>query len=245
MACFVLVHGAWHGGWCWRRVADLLARAGHRVHTPTLTGLGERAHLLSPAITLETHITDVMAAIEAEELQDVVLAVHSYAGMVGTAIADRMAPRLKRLVYVDAVVPEPGESWGSTHTPATRESRLAAALASPDHALAPPDPSAFGLAGQDHAWVTRRQVPHPGHTYTAPLSFDPARVSAVPRTFIDCTQPPLPTIDAARRRVRDPDFWGGLWAGGGGARVVELATGHDPMVSAAPELAGLLQDAAG
>ncbi len=244
MACFVLVHGAWHGGWCWQRVAALLAREGHRVHTPTLTGLGERAHLMSPAITLETHITDVMAVIDAEELQGVVLAVHSYAGMIGTAVADRMASRLKHLAYVDAVVPQPGESWGSTHAPATREARLAAAQGSPDYSFPPPDPAVFGLAGEDHAWVARRQVPHPGHTYTAPLAFDPARVAAVPRTFIDCTQPALATIAASRERVRDPGFWGGQWAGGGGARVAELATGHDPMVSAPRDLANLLVVAA-
>lgn len=244
MACFVLVHGAWHGGWCWQRVVTELTRLGHRVHAPTLTGLGERAHLLSPAITLETHIADVMAVIEAEELHGVVLAVHSYAGMIGTAVTDRMAARLKHLVYVDAVVPQPGETWGSTHAPAAREARLAAAQASQDYSFAPPDPSVFGLAGDDHAWVARRQVPHPGHTYTAPLSFDPARVAAVPRTFIDCTQPPLATINASRQRVRDAHFWGGLWPLGGGARVVELATGHDPMVSAPGEMAKLLLDVA-
>ena len=84
MANYVLVHGAWHGAWCWRRVVDLLQAQGHRVHALTLTGLGERAHLLSPDIHLSTHIQDVVAAIDNEELQDVVLVVHSYAGMVGT-----------------------------------------------------------------------------------------------------------------------------------------------------------------
>ena len=98
MANFILVHGAWHGAWCWRHVSDALVRAGHRAHAVTLTGLGERAHLLSSTITLETHISDVMNAIEAEEMDDVVLAVHSYAGMLGTAVADRMAGRLKHLV---------------------------------------------------------------------------------------------------------------------------------------------------
>ena len=127
MAQFVLIHGAWHGGWCWRDVVQPLTAAGHRVYTPTLTGLGERAHLMSPAITLETHIADVRGVIEMEELDDVVLAVHSYAGMIGTAIADRMPQRLRHLDYVDAVVPNRGESWSSTHASATREARLAAA----------------------------------------------------------------------------------------------------------------------
>ncbi len=244
MANFILVHGAWHGAWCWRHVSDALVRAGHRAHAVTLTGLGERAHLLSSTITLETHISDVMNAIEAEEMDDVVLAVHSYAGMLGTAVADRMAGRLKHLVYVDAVVPRPGESWSSTHASTTRESRLAAAQASAEFSFPPPDPAIFGLAQADHEWVKRRQTPHPGHTYSAPLAFDVQRVAAVPRTFVNCTQPPLATIDAIRTRVVDPKFWDGAWLAGGGARVVELKTGHDPMVSAPMALTQLLLDCA-
>lgn len=240
MANFVLVHGAWHGAWCWQRVTQRLGAAGHRVHAVTLTGLGDRAHLLSSLITLETHIADVVNTIEAEELQDVVLAVHSYAGMLGTAVADRMPQRLKHLVYVDAVVPRPGESWSSTHASATREQRLAAAQASPDFSFPAPDPAVFGLAAEDHAWVKRRQTPHPGHTYQASLQFDPRRVAGVPRTFVDCVNPRLGTIDSIRPRVRDAKFWDGAWMGGGGVRVVELDTGHDPMVSAPQALADLL-----
>ena len=96
MAGFVLVHGAWHGAWCWQRVMPLLAAQGHRVHAVTLTGVGERAHLRTPGVDLETHIADVVNLIEAEELQDVILAVHSYAGMIGTAIAARMPKRASR-----------------------------------------------------------------------------------------------------------------------------------------------------
>ena len=242
MANFVLVHGAWHGAWCWQRVVARLTAKGHRVHAVTLTGLGDRAHLMSPLITLETHIADVANTIVAEELQDVVLAVHSYAGMLGTALADRMPERLRHLVYVDAVVPKPGESWSGTHASATREARLAAAQASSDYGFPAPDPSVFGLAAEDHAWVQRRQTPHPGHTYQAPLQFDPQRVAGVPRTFVDCTTPPLATIDVIRRRVRDPRYWDGAWAGGAGMRIVELATGHDPMVSAPDDLARLLAE---
>lgn len=242
MADFVLIHGAWHGGWCWREVVRALAAAGHRAHAVTLTGVGERAHLMSPLITLETHISDVLNAIEAEEMRDVVLAVHSYAGMLGTAVADRAGQQLKHLVYVDAVVPKPGESWSSTHASATREARLAAAQASGDFSFPPPDPAVFGLQAQAYEWVKRRQTPHPGHTYQAALQFDPARVAAVPRTFVDCTQPALGTIDVIRQRVRDPRFWDGAWQGGAGARLVELATGHDPMVSEPQALTRILLD---
>lgn len=238
MANFILVHGAWHGGWAWRRVTALLTAAGHRVHAVTLTGLGERSHLLSSAITLETHIADLTGAIEAEEMSDVVLAVHSYAGMLGTAVADRMPGKLKHLVYVDAVVPRPGESWGSTHSSTTREARLAAARANPDFSFPVPDPRDYGLAPADAAWLGRRLTPHPGHTYTAPLDFDIERVARVPRTFVSCTSPALPTIDPIRLRVADPAFWQGRWRAGG--QVVELSTGHDPMVSAPEALADLL-----
>ncbi|HWI82537.1 alpha/beta hydrolase [Ramlibacter sp.] len=240
MADFVLVHGAWHGGWCWRDVLPALHRAGHRAHAVTLTGLGERAHLMTPAITLETHITDVSNAIEMEEMQQPVLVVHSYGGMIGTAIADRMPARLRHLVYVDAVLPKPGESWSSTHASATRESRLAAAQAAPDFSIPAPDPSEFGLSAGQAEWVKRRQTPHPGHTYQSVLDFDPGRVAAVPRTFVSCTQPALATIEVARQRARDSRFWNGAWIGGGGVRVVEMKTGHDPMISAPDELARLL-----
>jgi pimeloyl-ACP methyl ester carboxylesterase len=245
MANFVLVHGAWHGGWCWRHVVQALSAAGHRAHAVTLTGVGERMHLMSPAITLETHICDVVDAMDAEELQQVVLAVHSYAGMIGTAIADRLPGRLAHLVYVDAVVPKPGESWSSTHASATREARLAAAAASEDFSFPPPDPSVYGLEGQDHAWVMRRQTPHPGHTYQAALQFDPQRVARVPRTYINCVSPALGTIDAVRQRLGDKALWGGAWQAGGGARVVELRTGHDPMISAPAELTRILLACAG
>ena len=238
MANFVLVHGAWHGGWCWQRVTKALQQAGHRVHAVTLTGLGERAHMLSPAITLDTHIDDVLKLIEAEELADVVLAVHSYAGMIGTAVADRMGQSLKHLVYVDAVLPKPGESWSSTQSSATQQQRLAAAQSSRHFSVPPPDPEVFGLMDADREWVGRRQTPHPGNTYQAPLQFDAQRVAAVARSFVSCTQPALATIEPSRLRAQDPLFWNGAWLPK--AHYVELQTGHDPMISEPAALARIL-----
>jgi len=242
MAHFVLVHGAWHGAWCWRRVTQALQVQGHRAYAVTLTGLGDRAHLLSPDVTLETHIEDVRQLIETEELNDVVLAVHSYAGMIGTAIADRIGDRLKHLVYVDAVIPKPGESWSSTQSSATQQQRLAAAEASVNFSFPPPDPVVFGLHNADHAWVQRRQTPHPGNTYRMPLAFDVLRVAATPRTFISCTEPALATIAPSRLRVKDPAFWGGAWLPG--CRVIDMATGHDPMISEPAALTRILLDSA-
>lgn len=110
MIPFVLVHGAWQGNWVWERVADRLRAAGHRVYTPSLTGLGECAHLAGPAIDLETHIADVMGVIEHHELDGIVLCGHSYGGMVVAGAADRMHQRIKSLVFLDAFIPTPGKS---------------------------------------------------------------------------------------------------------------------------------------
>jgi pimeloyl-ACP methyl ester carboxylesterase len=110
MANFVLVHGAWIGGWCWRPNAQALRKAGHEVFTPTLTGLGERSHLMSPSINLDTHIADIVNVIKHEELSDVVLVGHSYGGMVVTGVADTLADKIRSLVYLDAFVPESGQA---------------------------------------------------------------------------------------------------------------------------------------
>jgi pimeloyl-ACP methyl ester carboxylesterase len=230
----VLVHGAWHGGWCWQRVLPWLYGAGIRAHAVTLTGCGERAHLLSPDIGLDTHIQDVVGLIEAEELTRVVLVGHSYAGIVITGVADRLQRErpglLARLVYLDASVPLTGESWSSAHPEQTRRERIEAAQARGGLSMPPPDASVFGLSGADRDWVNRRQTPQPFKVYQQPLHFDAAAVAALPRTFIDCNRPALPTIDASRRRVRAELGW----------QVLEMATGHDPMVSAPRELAQLL-----
>ena len=110
MANFVLVHGAWHGGWCYRETAAALRAAGHTVFTPTHTGVGERFHQSAENITLETHIRDVCGCIEWEELRDVILVGHSYGGMVITGVADRMSERIRSLVYLDAFIPGHGDS---------------------------------------------------------------------------------------------------------------------------------------
>jgi len=230
----VLVHGAWHGAWCWQRVLPRLQAVGVAAHAVTLTGVGERAHLMAPGIRLQTHVQDVLGVIAANELRRVVLVGHSYGGMVITGVADQLLQShpglLAALVYVDAVTPHPGESWSSQHAPQTIAQRLADAQASGGISIAPPDASVFGLSGADRDWVNRRQTPQPLGVYQDPLDFDAQRVASVPRTFIDCTSPALATIAVMRQRVRQEPGWD----------VVELATGHDPMVSEPAALADVL-----
>ena len=234
----MLVHGAWAGAWVWRRVLGPLRAAGHEVHAVTLTGDGDRAHLRHPGITLQAHIDDVLALVRAEVLSDVVLVGHSYGGMVITGAADRLTAddpgAVRQLVYVDAMVPLPGEGWGQLHSANVVAERIAAAQAD-GHALPPPDPALFGMSGADRDWLLRRQVPHPFGPYREPLAFDLQRWVELPRCFIDCTEPAYPTMAEMRTRVRAlPGF-----------EVHELATGHCPMVTAPEALTRLLLGLAG
>ena len=231
---FVLVHGAWHGAWCWSRVLPRLRAAGHDAHAVTLTGVGDRAHLLSPDIRIATHVADVVGLIVCEELTDVVLVGHSYGGMVITGVADRMEAEhcdvLRHIVYVDGSAPRSGESWSSPHKPEVVAARVAAAEAGGGLAIPQPDASVFGLDGADRDWVNRRMTPQPFGLYRDPLVFDEARVARLPRTFVDCNQPAFPNIDPMRRRVRSESGW----------NVVEIATGHDVMVSEPARLTEVL-----
>ena len=199
MADIVLVHGAWHGSWCWRRVVPLLWLAGHRVVTVTLSGLGERAHQLSPEITLGTHVEDVVTAMRAEECSRAVLVGHSYGGLAVTGAADRLGDEVGRLVYVDAIVPLPGDAWSSRNPPEVQAARRAAIAR---HGfLPPPPPSAFGLTGADADWVERRQTPQPAGVSTT------TRCTSTPRAG----RPGRAPSWTARRRPCPPSSRRGSW----------------------------------
>jgi pimeloyl-ACP methyl ester carboxylesterase len=118
---FVLVHGAWHGGWCWRRVSDLLERRGHKVFTPTMTGLGERSHLIDPKVNLATHVTDIVNVIKWEGLGDIVLVGHSYGGAIISGVAEQVGDKIGSLVFLDAFVPENGDSLATKASQPVRE----------------------------------------------------------------------------------------------------------------------------
>jgi len=149
---FVLVHGAWHGGWCWRRVADLLTGRGHKVFTPTLTGLADRSHLLSKDIRLKTHIDDVVNLIKWERLSGVVLCGHSYGGFVVSGVAEEMEKAIASIVFLDAFVPDNGDAMpdltGAAVIEAIRKAQDTGALGVP-----PRPAAAFGVNEKDRTWV--------------------------------------------------------------------------------------------
>lgn len=234
MATFVLVHGAWHGGWCWRRVASRLRAAGHDVYTPSLTGLGERAHLLSPSIDLDTHIHDVINVLEYEELTGVVLVGHSYAGAVITGVADRAASRLAHLVYLDAFVPRDGEALFDLHPPPMRDGMRARSDAEGQGWRLPPPtvgPVLFGITDPaDLDWVRGKLGPQPRRPHEQPLRLAHAAGAPLPRTFVYCTdKTPGDPFAAMAQRARE-EGWG----------YTELPTGHDAMVTMPEELVALL-----
>jgi pimeloyl-ACP methyl ester carboxylesterase len=230
---FVLVHGAWHGGWCWRRVAERLRAQGHAVFTPTQTGLGDRQHLLSAAITPETFALDVLNVLRFEDLRDVVLVGHSFAGRSISSVADRVPERLRRLVYLDAGLPESGKSAFDLTAPAVRDARLAAAQAfSGGLSMPPPKADAFGISDPaDAAWVERHLTPHPTATYALPLILKNPLGNGVPASYIRCTDPGYSnTLKSAEYAKSRPDW-----------QYLEIETGHDAMVTAPAELTEMLQ----
>jgi pimeloyl-ACP methyl ester carboxylesterase len=158
---FVLVHGAWHGGWCYSRVAERLRAAGHRVFTPTLTGVGERVHLYSRSIDLTTHVTDILNVFKWERLQNVVLVGHSYGGMVVTAVADLIPEKVSSLVYLDAFLPADNQSIMDLQPPERAQAMRASATEANDFAVPPASAAFFNVNEADREWVDSLCTPHP------------------------------------------------------------------------------------
>ncbi len=227
---FVLIHGAWHGGWCWRFVRPLLQHAGHEVFAPSLSGLGERKHLAHAAIDLDTHIEDVVALLEMEDLKDVVLVGHSYGGMVITGAADRAPERIVRLVYLDAFVPEDGKCVLDYAVP----ERAARMREEGERAgsVAPPPLALWGVTEPQHIdFIKPREVRQPYRTMAQPIRIsNPAALERIPKTFIYCSAPATGSFDQFAAKVRDDPAW----------RFHELKTGHDAMILVPGELAEAL-----
>jgi len=238
MTAFVLVHGAWHGGWCYRDTARALRATGHDVFTPTLTGVGERAHQGAENITLETHIRDVCGVIEAEELSDVVLCGHSYGGMVITGVADRMTDRIKALVYLDAFVPEHGQSLNSLAPLAVGPEAAAgfvgalrgSSLEGYGLRTAPMPAEAFGTKAENRAWVDRRCVPQALATFEMPILLTGAGAAVKERLYILAEGWAPSPFHYFAAKVEGQPTW----------RVARMPCGHDVMVDMPNELANEL-----
>jgi pimeloyl-ACP methyl ester carboxylesterase len=231
---YLLVHGAWHGGWCWKHVARILRTAGHEVFTPTLTGLGERTHLLNPDIGLDTHIQDVLGVLEYEDISDVVLVGHSYGGMVIAGAAEKAAERIAHMVYLDAFVPGDGQSLTDFQPPEVLAMFKEKVRTEGGGYKLPSFPAeVFGVTKDDDlAWVRPRLNPHPFKTKLDAVHLSDPKAAAIPRTYIYCNNPAIGPFGQFAERLQTDKAW----------RYLELATGHDAMVTEPEQLSRLLLD---
>jgi pimeloyl-ACP methyl ester carboxylesterase len=247
MAKYVLVGGAWLGGWCWKPIARLLRDQGHDAYPLTLTGLGERVHLASPQVDLETHITDVVSIIEFEDLSDVFLLGHSYAGIVVTGAADRIPERIAQLIYLDSgPVPE-GLAYLDTQSPEVRQHTerevrthgdgWSVPMPSWDELEIVHSASLEGLGEERRELIRSRVVAQPFGTYTQPLRLGNAAREVLPKLLITNSFP----LAQVKELIASHHPWfrelaGPEW------RFLELPTGHWPMFSRPDDLAALLID---
>lgn len=220
---FVIVHGAWAGGWAWERVIDRLHALGHRAYAPTLTGLGERQHLAGPDVTLDTHIDDIVNEVLFKDLTDITLVTHSYGGIVGTGVAERIADRISAIVFVDAIILEDATSfadvmpyWDFTEP------------------MIPSPPSSPGdyLRDEDRLWVDQKATPQPTATFTQKLRLTGAYERVPDKTYILATG--WDGFGKTADKYRNAPGW----------TVREIATGHDVAIDAPDELVRMLVEAA-
>jgi pimeloyl-ACP methyl ester carboxylesterase len=241
MTSLVLVHGAWEAGWCWRKVVPLLRLAGHEVFTPTLTGLGERKHLASPDVGLDTHVQDIVGVLESEELDGVTLVGHSYGGMVIAGVAERVPERLAQLVYFDAFVPEDGQALADLLPPSFSQEWADRVQTEGDGWQLPSvRPGPWETVLQDYykvtdpadlAWLVAHLDPQPFKTMTDRVACTSPAARALPRTYIRCPMSANPAFVQAAERAQRP---------GSGWQYFELPTAHLAMVTMPRELAELL-----
>jgi len=226
---FVLVHGTWHGGWCWRRVADGLEQKGHKVFTPTLTGVGDRSHLMTKDVNLTTHVTDVVNLVKWEDLKDIVLVGHSSAGFVITQAAEQIGPQVASIVYLDAFVPSPGDSLIALANPGPRKA-LEDAVARGDLVAKPVPAKAFAVNEKDQPWVDGKCTPHPLAAVTEKVTAADAREKIARKTYIRATSFNSPVFDQTLARMKTAPGW----------KTYEVASGHDVMVDQPGRLVEIL-----
>jgi len=230
MATILVAHGAWSAGWAWRKMHPLLAARGHRLCTPTYTGLGERAHLAHRGIDLDAHIEDLLSVMHYEDLSEVVLLGHSYGGMVATGLAERVPERIARRIYLDAFVPRDGESLLDLVPAKSRAAMREAAAQQGEGWRIPPNPVPEDTPEDDRAWLLPRRVPQPLATFEQPLRLLGV-ADHLPRSYIYCTRiAPGDVFRPFAERARSEPGW----------RLHELDASHSPNVTAPEALAALL-----
>jgi pimeloyl-ACP methyl ester carboxylesterase len=231
----VLIHGAWHGGWCWHPVLQMLAAHGHRVSAPTLTGLGERAHLLSADVSIDTFVEDVAAHIRFERLHEVVLVGHSFAGTILSALAEQMPDRLSQLIYLDALIVEAGVAPFDQFSPEVQTSRRRKAEETSGGLTLPaPRPEFLGITDEMLGFeILPLLSPHPFRTFTDPAPFFGAVGNGLDCAYVRCVDPVYAPLEGSR-----------IWAEKAGWPIHDLQSGHDCMLISPDETSDLIHQLA-
>ncbi|MFH1039181.1 MAG: alpha/beta hydrolase family protein [PVC group bacterium] len=236
---FVLIHGAYHGGWCWRKIVDVLCEQSVEALAPTLTGLGERSHLLTGDVNLSTHITDIVQVLKFEDLHDVVLVGHSYAGMVISGVAEIIPERIAHLVYLDALVPLDGQTVLDILPGVESRAKEITLAGRKIKVITPPTPQAFGVDDPaDVAWVAPRLTPMPYKCYAEPIKITNVATANIPKTYLICDI----QLGGDLRQSHESAFERAKEAGWSYKR---LAGPHDIMVTHPRELVDILLEIPG
>jgi len=226
---FLVCHGAWSAGWAWKKMHPLMQAAGHRLVTPSYTGLGERAHLAHPGLDLNSHIEDMLNVIKYEDLRDIVLVGHSYGGMVATGVADRARDKVKQLIYIDAFVPEDGQSLLDLYE--ADRPRIQELLKSGDGWRVPPNPTPPDTSPADMEWLSERRVHMPVKCFEAKLKLEGGPLT-LPRSYIYATRiAPADTFGRFSKMTKGNPAWS----------YYEIDASHSPNVTAPEALMALLQ----
>jgi pimeloyl-ACP methyl ester carboxylesterase len=229
---FVLVHGAWHGGWCWRRVSDMLQEKGHKVLAPTLTGLGERSHLMSKDIVLDTHIADIVNVIQWEDLADICLVAHSYGGWPVSGAIEQVLDRISSVIYLDAFVPEDGQRGFDFASEFSRKAMMEA-MAKAAAASGPPKAEIFQVNEKDRAWVDSKLTPQPLGVALHPIKLTGAREKVAKKIYIRAPAYPQPAFDKYYAAKKADPSW----------RTYEVDGGHDVMIDRPKRLVEIMLEA--
>ena len=230
---FVLVHGSSAGGWCYRRVADLLEKAGHKVYAPTLTGLGERSHLMSGLITLDTHITDVVNVIRWESLQDFVLVGHSYGGWVISGVAEAVEGKISSIVFLDAFMPENGQRVLDTNSPRSR-AEIEQAMKKAEVSRPAPPASVWNVNAKDQDWVNEKFTAQPIGVAFTPIRLTGARDRVPKKTYVRAKGYDNPNFERYYAKVKSDRSW----------RTYEMPCGHEVMIDMPERTAEILLEVA-
>jgi pimeloyl-ACP methyl ester carboxylesterase len=226
---FVLVHGAWHGGWCWRRVSDLLEEKGHKVFAPTLTGLGERSHLMSKDVVLDTHIADIVNVIKWEDLKNICLVAHSYGGFPVSGALEHVLDRVAAVVFLDAFLPEDGQKSLDVASEFSRKGTLEA-VAKGELSRPPPRAETFHVNDKDRAWVDSKLTAQPVGVALQPIKLTGAREKVAKKAYIRAPAYAQPAFDSYYAARKTDPAW----------RTYEVDGGHDVMVDRPQRLVEIL-----